>query len=101
MSGSLSADPEALRAAQPGVAVLRDAIHAASARLIEVLVGEGACWGADETGRAYGHRYRPAERELGAAFVRVGGRLHEVSDAVALVAEALAEADLRASERLA
>jgi hypothetical protein len=101
VSAPLSADPAALRATQPGLAVLRDAIHAASARLIEVLDGEGACWGADETGRAFGGRYRPAERELRAAFVRVGGRLHEVSDAVAIVAEALAEADLRAGERMA
>jgi hypothetical protein len=100
VNGPLSADPAVLRAAQPGVAVLRDALHAASVRLIEVLDGEGACWGTDETGRAFGDRYRPAERELRAAFIRVGGRLHEVSDAVALVAEALAEADLRATDRL-
>jgi uncharacterized protein YukE len=100
VSGALTGDPDALRAGQPGIEVLADRVNAALGRLGTVLDAEGACWGGDETGQAFGDRYHPAERQLRAAFVRLAGRLHEVGDALTAVADVLDAANQRARERM-
>ena len=100
MSDELRVDPRALRAAQPDVEVTGDLVNAALARLAAALDAEGPCWGDDAIGHAFGDAYRPAEREVRAAFVRVAGRLHEIGEVVTRVADVLDAADGRARERL-
>jgi hypothetical protein len=98
--GELRVDPDGLRAAQPGVETLGDLVHAALARLTVALDAEGPCWGDDETGHAFGDAYRPAERELRAAFTRTATHLHDVGAAITVVADVLQTTDDRARERL-
>jgi hypothetical protein len=100
MTDELRVDMAALRAARPAVEGTADLVSATLARLIAVLDTEGPCWGDDGTGHAFGDTYRPAEREIRAAFVRAAGRLHEVGDVVTRVAELADAADSRARERL-
>jgi uncharacterized protein YukE len=100
MTGDLRVDPQALRAAEPGIEVTGDLVGAALARLAAALDAEGQCWGDDMSGHAFGDAYRPAEREVRAAFVRVAGRLHEVGEVVTRVADVVAAADARARARL-
>jgi hypothetical protein len=101
MTGQLRLDATALRAIQPAVAALADGLSGAVTRLATALDGEGACWGFDEPGRAFGDSYAPATWQIREALGHATARMTELRDAVGMLADVAEAADDQARQRLA
>ena len=100
MTTTLRVDIASLRDVAPSFADLSDAVDSVRRRLTGALDGEGVCWGTDETGRAFGSGYQPAEQQLRTALAGCAQRIGEIGATVTRVADEAAAADDRARQRL-
>ncbi|BDT85147.1 WXG100 family type VII secretion target [Nocardia cyriacigeorgica] len=96
MTGNLKADPDALRATAPRFRSVGDGVATAAQRLRAVIEAEGACWGGDEIGKAFGDGYTPGATEgqeaiqgLSAVFTRMGDNVVVVADSLQAQDEAI------------
>ncbi|WP_280234878.1 WXG100 family type VII secretion target [Nocardia cyriacigeorgica] len=67
---TLKADPEAIKATEPGFQSLSTQVGDALSTLKSALEAEGECWGADEIGESFAGNYTPgAEKALKAVEI--------------------------------
>jgi hypothetical protein len=100
MTNWMSADLGGLRDTQPHVRWLSAFAAETLARLSAALDAEGACWGNDRMGEAFGSSYAPAAQQVRDAGALLRDGISHVADALGTVVNNLDSAEDRAQSRL-
>lgn len=93
-------DPTGVRDAAGAVEVVAARVDAALRQLAAALDAEGACWGGDAMGAAFGDSYAPAARDVRAAFTALSDGVSGLANALRRAAGNAADSDQRAENRL-
>ena len=91
--GTLSVNPSELRAAAPGLTDIAVVLSDTVTRLRSALADEGACWGYDETGAAFGGAYQPVSEAAERAFGELAEAIETIRDNLVRVADSSEAAD--------
>ncbi|HLT12235.1 MAG TPA: WXG100 family type VII secretion target [Micromonosporaceae bacterium] len=93
-------DPAAVRDAAGAVEAVAARVDATLGQLAADLDAEGACWGTDAMGAAFGESYVPAANEVRAAFSALSDGVGGLATALRQAAGNAADSDQRAENRM-